>query len=181
MRTSPLAEDGATRERLRRRYRPARVQVLFVGESPPASGRFFYQRDSGLYRAVRSAFVKAFPQLDGTDFLEAFRDLGCYLVDLCATPVNRLDRKPRQQACLKGEAQLCGALDRLRPKVVVTLVRSIAPSVQRAQARAGWQGQQVTLRYPGRWKHHQAAFEREIIPLLRKQLRPRNFALPRVS
>jgi hypothetical protein len=31
------------REILRRSFRPARVRVLFVGESPPASGRFFSQ------------------------------------------------------------------------------------------------------------------------------------------
>lgn len=36
------------REILRRAWRPVEVQLLFVGESPPFSGRFFYQRDSGL-------------------------------------------------------------------------------------------------------------------------------------
>jgi hypothetical protein len=34
---------ASARERLRRHYPPARVRILFVGESPPASGRFFYQ------------------------------------------------------------------------------------------------------------------------------------------
>ena len=50
-----------SKERLRQRQRPRRVIILFVGEAPPASGRFFYQADSGLYRAIREAFVKAFP------------------------------------------------------------------------------------------------------------------------
>jgi hypothetical protein len=73
-------------ERLRRRFRPEKVRILFVGESPPASGRFFYQADSGLYRATRQAFLKAFPDLRERNFLESFRDLGCYLVDLCEPP-----------------------------------------------------------------------------------------------
>jgi hypothetical protein len=44
------------RERLRLRYRPVLIRLLFIGESPPASGRFFYRQDSGLYRAIRDAF-----------------------------------------------------------------------------------------------------------------------------
>jgi hypothetical protein len=51
------AKASIARERLRRRYRPDGVRILFVGEAPPASGRFFYQADSGLYRAVRDTFV----------------------------------------------------------------------------------------------------------------------------
>ena len=42
-------EAALAREHLRRRYRPAHVDLLFIGEAPPASGRFFYQADSGLY------------------------------------------------------------------------------------------------------------------------------------
>jgi hypothetical protein len=46
--------------------------MLFVGESPPASGRLFYHADSGLYRAIRQAFLSAFPDLKDADFLESF-------------------------------------------------------------------------------------------------------------
>ena len=44
------------RERLRQQFRPEAVRLLFIGESPPASGRFFYHGDSGLYRAIREVF-----------------------------------------------------------------------------------------------------------------------------
>ena len=106
------------RERLRRRYRPDRVRILFVGEAPRASGRFFYRADSGLYRAVRDTFISAFPNLQKADFLESFRALGCYLVDLCGRPVDRMDRKARRQVCFAGEASLNGRLRRLRPEIV---------------------------------------------------------------
>jgi hypothetical protein len=49
------------------------VRILFVGEAPPASGRFFYQGDSGLYRAVRETFIAAFPSMPKDDFLNSFR------------------------------------------------------------------------------------------------------------
>ena len=43
-------------EELRARYRPDKVRVLFVGESPSASGEFFYLGNSRLYHAFREAF-----------------------------------------------------------------------------------------------------------------------------
>jgi len=127
---------GAARERLRRRYRPARVRMLFVGESPPASGRFFYQADSGLYRAIRQTFLSAFPDLKHADFLQSFRKLDCYLVDLCASPVDRLTRNQRRLACAQGEMRLGAIIRRLNPEVIVTVVRSIRANVQRTQTRA---------------------------------------------
>ncbi len=158
------------RERLRRRYRPDEVGLLFVGESPPASGRFFYQADSGLYRAIRDTFFVAFPVLDKTDFLESFRDLGCYLIDLCEMPVDRFSGEQRRRACAEGEDHLAQKLSQLHPKIVITVVRSIAANVRRAQQKADWRGTHLELPYPGRWQHHRAAFEQALAPFLRREL-----------
>lgn len=164
------AKASILRERLRKRYRPDRVRILFVGEAPPASGRFFYQADSGLYRAVRDTFISAFPNLQKARFLESFRALGCYLVDLCGQPVDRMDRKARQLVCCAGEAKLKRTLRHLRPELVVAVVRSINRNVRRAEDQAKWSGLHVELPYPGRWVHHRAEFRRKLIPLLRKSL-----------
>jgi hypothetical protein len=103
------------RENLRRQYRPHKVRILFIGEAPPASGRFFYQADSGLYRAVRDTFIAAFPSLQKDEFLEAFRDLGCYLVDLCGQPVDQLPQHARTSICHAGERRLARTIRELRP------------------------------------------------------------------
>lgn len=160
------------REELRRRYRPQAVKILFVGESPPASGRFFYQADSGLYRAVRQTFLLAFPKLKNEEFLESFQALGCYLVDLCATPVDDLVRGERARACHAGEARLARTIGVLRPEVIVTVVRSIGENVERATAQAGWRGTMVEVPYPGRWQSHRVEFQKRVVPLLRKTLGP---------
>src|SRR5437870_426763 len=98
--TNPARSSAsARRETLRRRYRPEKVRILFVGEAPPVSGRFFYQQDSGLYRALRDTFIAAFPALRKDEFLEAFRDFGCYLVDLCGQPVDHLSHGIRKTIC----------------------------------------------------------------------------------
>lgn len=147
------------------------MRILFVGESPPASGRFFYQEDSGLYRAVRDTFAIAFPVLAKREFLDCFQSLGCYLVDLCGQPVDRMTRRARQCACCAGENGLAETIRGLDPRIIVAIVKSIRPNVRRAQDRAGWSGLYLELPYPGRWHHHRLEFERQLIPLLRKELR----------
>jgi len=168
--SDPIGSASRKRERLRRRYRPDHVRILFVGEAPPVSGRFFYQGDSGLYRAVRSTFVAAFPSLLLDEFLQDFQALGCYLVDLCGQPVDHLARCARMSICFAGEVRLARTIRALCPTVMVTLVRSIRASVGRAQRMAGWAGLRLDLPYPGRWKHHRMEFQRQLVPVLLKTL-----------
>jgi hypothetical protein len=158
------------REVLRRKYRPKQVRILFVGEAPPASGRFFYRGNSGLYRAVRDTFLAAFPSLSKDEFLDTFQESGCYLVDLCGEPVDYLPRGARLKVCCRSEARFTGAVRTLQPKVVVTLVRSIRTSVERALMTAKWTGVHLELPYPGRWKHHRLEFQNRLVPVLIKTL-----------
>ena len=172
MKKASLTNRSASRarERLRRRYRPTDVRILFVGESPPASGRFFYGADSGLYRAVRDAFVRALPGIEETDFLASFQSLGCYLVDLCGIPVDRMESGQRRRTCQDGERRLRRLIRRLRPRIIVVVVRSIEANVNRARLRANWKGHHLELPYPGRWLRHRAAFTKALVPVLVKEL-----------
>jgi hypothetical protein len=157
------------REALRRSFEPERVRVLFVGESPPASGAFFYQADSGLYRSVRRAFCVALPtEVDERDFLNWFRRAGCYLVDLCGTPVDRASPLRRAELCRRGQTRLGRALVRLRPPVMVVLLRRIVPYVEEAVRAVGWRGAVVSVPYPGRWKANREAFWEAVVPLIQQ-------------
>lgn len=155
-----------SQERLRRQYRPEQVRLLFIGESPPASGRFFYQRDSGLYRAFRDAFRTINPAIEDANFLETFRALGCYLIDLCPYPVDRLDPPDRRAAWQANETRLSRLIAGLRPERVATIVRGIRGNVERAVARAGWNGPILDLPYPGRWARHRTVFLSRLAPEL---------------
>ncbi len=159
------------RERLRESYRPERVRVLFVGEAPPASGAFFYRKDSGLHRALSTTFEEAFPRLRGHDFLAEFRDLGCYLVDLCGRPVDRLGSRERSEARRMGEARLAGVLRQLRPLAIVVLLRSINENSARAERVAAWSGERIVVPYPGRWVRWRVQFEEILVPALRRWMR----------
>jgi hypothetical protein len=155
-------------EELRESFRPARVRLLFIGESPPASGRFFYNSNSGLYRAMRDAFQIAHLTTKEEDFLETFRTHGCYLTDLSKDPVDHLEAKPRQEACVAGEKSLAKEIRELNPDAIAILLRSIAGNCERAIAGANWRGPVVQLRYPGRWASHREAFLEAIVPVLRR-------------
>jgi len=146
------------REDLRRRFRPERVRLLFIGEAPPASGLFFYRRDSGLYRAMRDAFHAIDPSVNEQNFLSLFQAAGCYLVDLCPDPVDRLDLQSRRAICRNSEAPLARSIARLDPYMVITVVRSIEENVTMAASHAGWQGPFLHLPYPGRWSRHRDVF-----------------------
>src|SRR2546425_9639049 len=75
------------REKLRLAYRPPRVRLLFVAESAPLNVKtFFYAKSGHLYPRTREAFEAAgapWAPERGKDFLEHFRGMECYLVDLC--------------------------------------------------------------------------------------------------
>ncbi len=159
--------DLCQRERLRRSYRPERVRLLFIGESPPASGRFFYRGDSGLYRAMREAFQTVDPSITDATFLRKFQSSGHYLVDLCPEPVDRLDAKSRAAECSKGEESLSKAIEQLCPAFIATVVRSIECNVLSAISAVGWSGTMIRLPYPGRWLHNKHTFLSEVTPIIR--------------
>ena len=178
----------AAREELRRKFRPADVRVLFVGESPPAAGTFFYAADSELYRATRGAFAAVLPACGASDsFLSCFAELGCYLEDLCPEPVNRLTNRTdgslqkRLQARRDCEPRLAKALTELRPQVVVVLLKGIAANVTRAATLAGDGAERHTMTYPSRWHKHRLAYHRELVALLRALTRRGVLPTPPVS
>jgi len=161
-----MRQPAENAERLRRRYRPERVRLLFIGESPPASGRFFYRRDSGLYRAMRDAFRRIDPSITDDTFLNRFQRSGCYLIDACAAPVDRLDAKSRRAACLAGEPALARRIRQLKPGTIVTLVKSIQVNVAHAAGQARWRGPILDVPYPGRWIRHRKIFLEQLTPRL---------------
>jgi len=154
------------REELRSSFQPARLRLLFIGESPPASGRFFYQRDSGLYRAMRDTFRSVDASVDDENFLDVFQSSGCYLIDLSPEPVDHLEAIPRKAVCRNSEGALSRTISQLQPAMIATLLRSIEGNVATAASRAAWHGPLLHLPYPGRWSRHRDAFIESLAPVI---------------
>lgn len=156
------------RERLRESFRPQCIQLLFIGESPPASGRFFYSANSGLYRAMRMAFQIADSKVDDENFLAVFQQHGCYLTDLWHEPVDSLPSDRRRALRKAGEKYLARQLKRFRPVMIAPVLRSIANNVENAASLAAWHGRILQLPYPGRWSLHREAFIKALVPTIRE-------------
>lgn len=158
------------REALQEKFRPEQIRLLFVGEAPPASGRFFYSGNSGLYRAMREAFKAVDPRINDENFLDVFQASGCYLVDLCPMPVDRLNTESRRRARSAGERRLRERLIELRPVKIAAMLRAIADHVTNSAVSANWRGEILELPYPGRWSRHRAKFVKALEPSLRELL-----------
>ena len=154
-------------EALRNKYRPSEIRILFIGESPPAGGTFFYAGKSNLHDATRDAFHANLPRIRSRPFLRAFADLGCYLEDLCPTPVNQwgITDPRRVKARGSGEAPLAARLVGSSPRAVVVVMKAIVPNVRRAlEANRLVTAEWHALPFPGR---HRSQFVAELTEVLR--------------
>lgn len=159
---------GKSVESKRREYKPLDTLVLFVGESPPANGTFFYCGDSNLARYTRESFEAAFDELGGaSQFLEAFRDKGFYLVDLCRDRVNGLSKRERRAARECGIASLVATIHELKPRVIIVVMKAIERYVAQAAEDARLTGcPRYVLPFPA--QGHQREYVAQLTELLRR-------------
>ncbi len=128
-------------EQLRRSFRPANIKILFLGESPPAGGGFFYDasRTGNLSHYTQQAFSRfsgvVWNQKRG--FLDFFREHGCYLDDLCLEPVNDLPWTDRRQRGRKAVPSLTQRMRTYNPRSVVVTMKGIRKDVEAALEAAG--------------------------------------------
>jgi hypothetical protein len=159
------------REKQRRKYKPAAVRVLFIGESMPAGEDFFYYANGHLYKYTQEAFERVFGPTCGTGehFLRFFAEQGCYLDALCPVPVNNLDDSERYRTQRESIPLLA---ERLRqydphPKQVVIVMKSLAIEAREALIEAGageikW----VALPFPGQWPRNRAEDKDGLVAVL---------------
>ena len=107
-----------TYEEARLKYKPTYVKALFIGESRPVGGKFFFNENSNLYFATE----KAFNQVSSVNFnCEMFKKYGCWLYDVCNVPVNNLPLSEKKQLIRKGIPALKKILCELNPEYVIVI------------------------------------------------------------
>jgi hypothetical protein len=151
-------------ERLRRRFRPRCISTLFVGESPPHGGTFFYKKDSVLYDRMRESF-----NAGANCFLSEFKAKGFYLDDLVLRPINQIkDKEMRDEYRQKGVPSLARRMVDYRPAAVVALMRGICPMVCHAMCKARLTHLPLyVVPFPGR-PQHQKRFKMEMAEIIPK-------------
>lgn len=160
MRT-PDASVAIDAEALRARYRPDTIKVLFVGESAPAGGTFFYAGNSQVHRYLKDAIG---PHLGLGDFLGNFQAAKFFLDDHSLEPIDWQTTAQRKRAHAANVKSLTTRLRDYRPQAVVALLKAIEPSVIQACRQAGLAIVPSAVPFPGNGQ--QANFRRELGALL---------------
>jgi hypothetical protein len=157
------------REGVRAQYRPQCIATLFVGESPPASGKFFYYGNTALARNMEAAMLAAGLGGNG-NFLDRFKEQGWYLDDLVLQPVDRLQRSERRRKWREAQDSLADRIKVYKPRAIVSLLLAIKDTVEAATKTAGNDAQLFAVPFPGNGQ--QARF-REVMAQIVPKL-PRN-------
>jgi hypothetical protein len=142
-------------ESRRQSFRPERITVLFVGESPPNGGTFFYNEDSLLYREMKESFGAS------ANFLTEFKAKGFFLDDLVLYPINQIsDENKRNEERWNGVSTLAWRMADYQPKptAVVALMCAIKPMVADAMHDAGLSHISLYVAPFPSWPQHQERF-----------------------
>ena len=126
----------------RDQYRPGRVKLLWIAESPPTSSSYFYfQETTGkdhLFRETMRA-VGLWPEkeimrkgVDKQPLLERFRSKGFFLIDTCSYPVDKLPDRERRRAILDGTSGAVQLVSELNPDGIIIVKSNIYEPVKHA-------------------------------------------------
>ena len=154
-------------EALRKKFKPEKVQVLLVGESPPAEGKFFYDRSlmtAYTKNAFEAALGKKFPT--NAEFFEHMEQAGFYLEDLSHVPVDRLPSAEREAKLVDESEAFAERVVQMNPKVVVIILRKIEKIVREALCKAGSTAEVHVLPFPG--NGHQSKYQAQLISIVRE-------------
>lgn len=154
-------------EELREKFKPEKVRVLLVGESPPAKGSFFYDRSlmtTYTKNAFESALDETFPT--NSEFFEHMKKIGFYLEDLSQVPVDKLPSAEREAKLVAESERFAGRVVQLNPDAVVIVLRKIEKIVRQALIKAGSTADVYVLPFPG--NGHQTKYQAQLIPIIRE-------------
>lgn len=152
-------------EELRLKYKPEIVRTLFIGESAPAGGKFFYLENSDLYKSTKIAFDRKFNMNFNP---ETFKHMGYWLYDICDSPVNHIkDKKARIAARLNGVDRLIETIEDLKPERIIVVMIALKSTFNRQIEAIGYhEGQNAYyLPFPSR-PEHKRRYETELEALL---------------
>lgn len=159
------------RDRIRSEFKPKAVQYLFVGESVPYNGTFFYYKDSILFDYTLVAFKKVYPGIMQVNFLDRFKEMGFYLDDLCSEPVNQLkskeEKKKRKRLRELYEEDLASRIKNYNPKLIIVTPKEITENIKSVIKQTGLDVPLKELPFPVGSQTNADNYVKELIEILK--------------
>jgi hypothetical protein len=102
---------------LRNKYLPEKPKLIFILESPPSSGKYFYDETGKTSEPLFNELMKAlgYDPIDKKDGLDFFKNKGYILLDSTYKPVNRMKGKERDNTILADFSELIVDLEDINP------------------------------------------------------------------
>src|SRR5437867_7959470 len=142
-----MKPNSANFNRARRKYRPRKIRLLLVAESPPSSGGFFYFPTTigkdHLFRETMKAldlWPEDEPMRKGVDkrpMLLRFQSMGLYLLDTCEFPVDKLQPEQRRETVRQQMPRLVNDVIEADPFRILVVKSSIFNPVVIALRESG--------------------------------------------
>lgn len=159
-------------EKLRQQYKPDKIRLLFIGESPPDSGDFFYEEDkkSNMTNYTQQAFEKAYKISfsNHVEFLRYFQEGGCYLDDLSHEPVDKKPQSEREEILKQSKTALSARLKEYKPEVIIIALKKIEKYVKQAIKEAFLSCPTYTLPFAGRG--HQKKYMDALTEIIKRHM-----------
>lgn len=152
------------RDRWARTFRPAAIDLLIVGEAPPASlDRYFYFPDvwtqDALFRHVVKAVLRIEPlREEKRELLARLRDAGVFLIDVSTEP---LDDGPLAQH-VPG---LIRRARRLKPRKIILVKANVYDEAYESLVAADLPVIDARIRFPGQ------GWQAEFVDTFRRAMR----------
>ncbi len=134
-------------EEIRQRFKPARIRILLVGESPPPNKGFFYDVNTTETQLPRNTRLVFGDKLGRIEFLDIFRREGFYLVDLFGSR----QKTVKNANSFEKKIAVAGLIDNIHdasPEYLVSVLKRIDPLVRSARNKSGADVEYRCLRFP---------------------------------
>jgi hypothetical protein len=161
--------------KLRNKYLPEILRIAFILESPPASGKYFYDETGSTTEPLYNEIMKAihYKPADKKDGLEYFKNQGFILVDATYKPVNKMKDKERKAAILSDFSNLIDDLESINGKEsqLILIKANICRLLEDELTLKGFRvlNERIVVPFPS--SGHQKRFHTEIAKILKYNTR----------
>lgn len=132
----------------RNKFRPKKISLLLIAESPPSSGGYFYAEETigkdHLFRETMKAlelWPPDRPMRKGCDkrpFLKQFSSLGFFLIDTCELPIDKMPPRERKISTYEGALTLPDRVEALSPDRILIVKKTVFKPAIQALSKTGF-------------------------------------------
>lgn len=123
---------------LKQQYKPNKIEVLFIADGMPVNERYFYLKNSNIYRAVKAAYTQVFGNFDTDDnFLKFFVEMGGYFESLTNQPIKHMPLAEQRKARQQGVEPLAQRIAQMQPRLIIISLKVIEKYAREAIEQSG--------------------------------------------